>query len=172
MLGSSALAAGILLAVLPLSTAVFSPLSGWLADRFEGSVVASLGITIIVAGIACYSSLGIDSPWLLVALALVLIGTGIGVFTPANQKLAYASVNQQDYGVVAAMLSSLGTAAGTIGTTMVVALMEVRGGSRLWIEAAAFTGAQQYAFMWLVLVGAIGIAAGLRNQMRTKRNSK
>lgn len=172
VLGASALAAGILLAVLPLSTAVFSPFSGWLADRFEASIVASLGIMIIVAGIACYSRLGIDSPWVIVILAMVLIGTGIGIFTPANQKLAYASVTQQDYGVVAAMLSSLGTAAGTIGTTIVVALMEVRGGSRLWIEPATFTGAQQYAFMWLVLVGAIGIGAGLRNQMRTKRNSK
>ena len=63
---------------------------------------------IIVAGIACYSRLGIDSPWVIVILAMVLIGTGIGIFTPANQKLAYASVNQQDYGVVAAMLAFWG----------------------------------------------------------------
>jgi hypothetical protein len=36
-------------------------------------------------------------------------------------------VNQEDDGVLVAMLSSLGTAAGTIGTTIVVALMEMDG---------------------------------------------
>jgi hypothetical protein len=81
-------------------------------------------------------------------------------------------VNQQDYGVVAAMLSSLGTAAGTVGTTVVVALMEVHGGPRLWTEAAAFTDAQRYTFMWLTLVGVVGVAAGLGTQTRNARDSK
>ena len=50
------------------------------------------------------------------------------------------------------MLSFLGTAAGTIGTTIVVALMEMEGGTRLWTHAAVFTDAQQFA----CIVGAGG----------------
>ena len=45
------------------------------------------------------------------------------------------------------MLSFLGTAAGTIGTTIVVALMEMEGGTRLWTHAAVFTDTQQFACM-------------------------
>ena len=57
---------------------------------------------------------------------LGLLGIGVGFFTPANQKVAFASVAKDDYGVLAAMLSSFGTAAGTIGTTIAVALMEMK----------------------------------------------
>ena len=72
--------------------------------------------------------MGVDSHFALVGAVLAVLGTGIGFFTPANQKVAFASVAKEDYGVLAAMLSSFGTAAGTIGTTIAVALMEMSGG--------------------------------------------
>ena len=75
-------------------------------------------------------------------------------------------MNQEDYGVLAAMLSSSGTAAGTIGTTIVVALMETDGGTRLWTHAEVFTDAQQFAFAWLMLVGLVGVGAGLNYRPR------
>jgi len=97
VLGTSAVAAGFVFALLPLSTALSIPLSGPLADRFKASIVASSGIVMIVAGIACYFRLGIDSDPTVVAVALALVGAGLGVFTPANQKIArYASVNHED----------------------------------------------------------------------------
>ncbi len=43
VLGASAVAAGFLLAILPLSTALAAPLSGRLADRFDASSVAASG---------------------------------------------------------------------------------------------------------------------------------
>ena len=43
VLGSSAMTAGLILAALPLSTALASPLSGRLADRFDAATVASIG---------------------------------------------------------------------------------------------------------------------------------
>ena len=161
VLGARAATSGLLLAILPLSTAVASPLSGRLADWMDASTIAICGLAMIVAGIAAYSFLGTDSDMTGVALVLALIGAGVGFFTPANQKVAFAAVLQDDYGVLGAMLSSFGTAAGTIGMTMTVALMELDGGSDLWTNAAAFAGAQQFAFKWLVLVGGVGIALGL-----------
>jgi len=59
-----------------------------------------------------------------------------------QSKVAFAAVKQEDYGVLAAMLSSFGTSAGTIGTTMAVALMEIDGGQKLWTQPGAFAGAQ------------------------------
>ena len=53
VLGTSVVAAGFVFALLPLSTALSIPLSGPLADRFKASIVASSGIVMIVAGIAC-----------------------------------------------------------------------------------------------------------------------
>jgi MFS family permease len=162
VLGAKAVTAGFLLGILPLATAISSALGGRLADQREASTVASVGLGMIVAGVASYSRLGVHSEIIMVAAVLALLGAGIGLFTPANQKIAFGAVGQEDYGVLAAMLSSFGTAAGTIGTTLAVALMEIDGGLELWSEAAAFASAQQFAFEWLVPVGLVGIAVSLR----------
>lgn len=166
VLGASAVATGLLLAILPLSTALASPLSGRLADRFDASAVATVGVALIVAGIASYACLSVDSHFAMVGAVLALLGTGIGFFTPANQKVAFASVAQKDYGVLAAMLSSFGTAAGTIGTTIAVALMEMAGGDALWKSQSVFAGAQRLAFACLVPVGLVAIVVSWRARHR------
>ena len=169
VLGASALAAGLLLAILPLTTALASPLSGRLADRFEATSVAAVGIGFIVAGIVCYANLGVDSHFAVVGAVLALLGAGIGFFTPANQKVAFASVGKDDYGVLAAMLSSFGTAAGTIGTTIAVALMEMENGPKLWSSREALAEAQQFAFAWLVPIGVIALIVSLCQRQETSR---
>jgi EmrB/QacA subfamily drug resistance transporter len=162
VLGASALMAGVMLAILPLSTALVSPLSGRLADRYDAMVVGAVGLGMIVTGIACYSRLATDTHLLPVGLVLALLGAGVGFFTPANQKIAFAAIGQEDYGVLAAMLSSFGTAAGAIGTTVTVALMEIDGGRDLWTQPAALAGAQRFAFACLVPVGLLALWIGSR----------
>jgi MFS family permease len=157
VLGASAVTTGLLLAILPLTTALASPVSGRLADRIDASKVAAAGLVAVVAGIACYAALGEDSALWMASATLALLGAGVGFFTPANQKMAFASVSQEDYGVLAAMLSSLGTAAGTIGTTIAVALMESAAGPKLWSDPAAFSSAQQFAFACLVPIGVLAV---------------
>jgi EmrB/QacA subfamily drug resistance transporter len=157
VLGVSGMTSGFLLAVLPLSTAIASPLGGRMADRIEASTVAIIGLVLIVGGIALYSRLAVDTRMIVVAAVLTVLGAGIGLFTPANQKVAFAAVAQEDYGVLGAMLSSFGTAAGAIGTTITVALMEIDGGNQLWAKPTAYTGAQQFAFMWLAMTGLVGV---------------
>jgi len=100
------------------------------------------------------------------------VSAGVGIFTPANQKIAFAAVRQEDYGVLAAMLSSFGTAAGTIGITITVALMEAASGPRLWTDAAVFASAQQFAFACLVPVGLLAVAVALLSRSGSISNSK
>ena len=163
-LGISAATTGLLLAILPLTTALAAPLSGRLADRIDGAKVAAAGLAAVAAGIACYATLGKESSLWAASAALALLGAGIGFFTPANQKIAFASVNQEEYGVLAAMLSSFGTAAGTIGTTITVALMQSAGGAKLWTEPAALASAQQFAFACLLPVGLLTIWIAIQSQ--------
>lgn len=159
-LNVSAAGSGLLLAVLPLSTALASPLSGRFADRLKASTVAIAGLVVIVAGTAFYSMLGVRSGLATVGSALAMLGAGVGIFTPANQKVAFASVGQQEYGVLSAMLSSFGTAAGTIGITITVALMEASSGERLWTEPMALSRAQGFAFGCLLPAGILAIIIG------------
>ena len=117
---------GLILAVLPLSTALASPLGGRFVTGSTLRTINSFGVALLVLGIACYAALGSAPHLALVSAVLAVIGAGIGFLTPASQKIAFAAVRQEDYGVLAAMLSSFGTAAGTIGITITVALMERR----------------------------------------------
>ena len=172
VLGASAIGSGFLLAVLPLSTALAAPISGRLADRFDAAQISVIGLATVIGGIAGYSRLGTGSPLALVVFVFALLGGGIGFFTPANQKIAFASVGREDYGVLAAMLSSFGTAAGTIGTTVAVALMELGGGKRLWTNGAAFADAQQFAFACLVPVGLVAIVIAHASRHGTRAVSK
>ena len=162
VLGVSALAAGIILAVLPLSTALASPLSGRLADRYAAPVVGAAGLAMIVAGIAFYALLATDSSLWMAAAALALLGAGIGFFTPANQKSAFAAIEREDYGILAAMLSSFATAAGAIGTTLTVAVMEASAGGQLWLRPEVFTGAQRFAFACLAPIGVLALVITVR----------
>ena len=59
--------------------------------------------------------------------------------------------------MLAAMLSSFGTAAGTIGTTIAVALMEIDGGQKFWTQPGTFAGAQQFAFACLLPIGIVAL---------------
>jgi MFS family permease len=172
VLGFSALTAGIVLAVLPLSTALASPLSGRLADRYDAPAVGTAGLAMIVAGIALYALLAADSALWMAAAVLALLGAGVGFFTPANQKTAFAAIEREDYGILAAMLSSFGTAAGTIGTTLTVALMEASAGADLWLRPSVFAGAQRSAFACLVPIGVLALAiTGKRQRRRANTNA-
>lgn len=108
-----------------------------------------------------------------VIIALTLLGVGIGLFAPANQKVAFSSVRSEDYGILSAILSSLGTAAGTLGTTAAVALIETIMGPREFHDAAGFTSAQQSAFSSLVPLAAAALIISLAAWRRSKpKNNK
>jgi len=156
------LTVGLILTLPPLFIALLSPLSGWFADRFDGRTMVTVGLGFILVGIYCYSRSGPTTAYGWVGLTLILIGIGNGLFQPANQKVAFASVGEGEYGVVSAMLFSLGQAAGSLGTALAVALQAAAlGGKEILLEPARFATAQQFAFAWLVPVAALGVVISL-----------
>ncbi|HTN72654.1 MAG TPA: MFS transporter, partial [Methylomirabilota bacterium] len=158
----------ILLSLLPLMTALASPLSGRWSDRIPPGGVATIGLVLILFGVLFYSRLGFQSTYIAVAIALGVIGMGIGVFTPANQKVAFASVGNEDYGVLSALLSSFATAAGTLGTTAAVALLELKMVGFEANDPLAFASAQRFAFAWLLPLGVLAVFVAFRAQWKAK----
>jgi EmrB/QacA subfamily drug resistance transporter len=171
-LALSPLAIGFVMAALPVCTAVASPLSGRLADRLEPRSIAALGMGFILAGIFVYAGVGLDSTAWAVVAALMLIGTGTGFFIPANQKAAFATVASPDYGILSAMLSSFGTAASTLGTTLTVALIETLMSESNAVASAAFADAQSFAFFALVPLAAVALVITLAGRKFSTQSAK
>jgi MFS family permease len=157
VIGSSPLVAGLAMAALPLCSTFFSPLSGRLADRSNPRWVAILGLCVILSGVFFYARLGEDSTLIWIIIVLSILGVGIGLFIPANEKAAFATVPSRDYGMVSAMLTAFATGSGALGTTMAVALAEVSKKSRMAGDVDGFASDQQFAFTMLLPLAALAV---------------
>jgi MFS family permease len=124
VVGASPVSAGLAMATLPLCTTLLSPLSGRLADRLNARVVAIFGLCIILSGVFFYARLGGEATVVWIVSVLAILGAGIGLFLPANEKAAFSTVSSRDYGMLSAMLTAFGTGSGALGTTITVALAE------------------------------------------------
>jgi MFS family permease len=157
VIGASPLVAGLAMAVLPLSSTFFSPLSGRLADRSDPRWVAVLGLCVILSGVFFYARLGEDSTLIWIVFVLAILGAGIGLFIPANEKTAFSTVPSRDYGMLSAMLTAFATGSGALGTTIAVALAEASRKNRIGGDVAGFAYDQQFAFTILLPLAALAV---------------
>jgi MFS family permease len=157
---------GILMMALPISTLFAGPIGGRLADRYDARVIAAAGALITFLAVLAYSRLGLNSPVLLILVPLVLVGIGGGFFRPANQVAVYATVSRNDFGSLSAMLSSIGSLAGTLGATIMVAVSESRSAVD---NPEAFTSAQQFTFSALLPLLLLSAIVSLMGRSRPQR---
>ena len=136
--------AGLLLAVLPAAIAVTTPVAGRLADAHgirlptvTGMIVACVGFVVAAIGPT-------SIPWL--AISLVLVGVGSGLFTPANNAgimIAAPKERASVAGGVLNMTRAFGTALGIAISGLVYALgsggVGSTFGSSAGYRAACFT---------------------------------
>jgi EmrB/QacA subfamily drug resistance transporter len=99
--------AGFILISQPVVMALFSPLAGRLSDRIEPRVVASLGMTFIVIGLALFAFFGGETSLLMVTINLVLLGFGFALFSSPNTNAVMSAVEKRWYGVAAATLATM-----------------------------------------------------------------
>jgi EmrB/QacA subfamily drug resistance transporter len=146
---------GLLMVSLPLATLVAGPIGGRLADRYPPGIVAAGGIALLLVAIFTYAQLHVNTAPLVVLAPLVLVGASVAIARTANQLVAYRSVTPPEYGSLAAMLNSASMLAGTLGTTITVAISEslaVKG------NAESFADAQSRTFTLLLPLLALGVA--------------
>jgi EmrB/QacA subfamily drug resistance transporter len=105
--------AGLELTVMPLFLALAALFAGRLSDRSGGRALTVTGMVVVTTTLAVLATSKPGQAMLLVGLALV--GTGLGLFTPANNAAIMASAPKDRAGVAAGVLNmarGLGTALG------------------------------------------------------------
>jgi EmrB/QacA subfamily drug resistance transporter len=135
--------AGLELTVMPLFLGLAALLAGRMSDRSGGRRLTVTGMAVVTATLAVLAASTPGQAVLLVGLALV--GTGLGLFTPANNAAILASAPKDRAGVAAGVLNmarGLGTAVGLALSGLVYDLAPTpRGGFQVQMELLAAVSA-------------------------------
>jgi len=109
----------ILLTPYPLTMLIVAPISGWLSDRLGSRTLGTIGMALSALSLFWMSTLTIHSTYADVAIRLVVLGLGMGLFQSPNNSAVMSSAPATRRGVASAVLGTmrnLGTMLG-IGIT-------------------------------------------------------
>jgi MFS family permease len=125
-LGYSAAVGGLLMLPNPLTTALAAPLAGRLSDRLGTSLICTLGLGLEALGLWYISRLDAGSGYIPVALALGLVGLGLGIFQTPNMSFVMGAIPREQQGVAGSMAQMMRTLGVVIGVTSASMLFDSR----------------------------------------------
>lgn len=172
---AAAAVGGLLLALSPLGAVLASPVSGWLLARYAARHLNLCGLLLIACGVGVISLWQAESAIPLIAVALLVQGTGLGVFQVANMDFVMGVIPRSQQGV-AGSLTVVTRTIGVVGCATMGALLldslqahyTVQLQATGMAEAAIDTQAFMLAFQW-VFRGAAVVAAGAAVLMWSSR---
>ncbi|MER5622150.1 DHA2 family efflux MFS transporter permease subunit [Streptosporangium sp. NPDC002544] len=123
VLGWSPLRAG--LAGLPggLSAAVGGVLAAGLITRWGRARVVALGLAMAAAAFACYSRVGLDTPYLYFLVPMIVCGVGIGLTFAVTNDTVLASVPRERAGAAAAISETSFELGGALGIAILGSIL-------------------------------------------------
>ncbi len=105
--GDSPILSALLILPLPLATSIIGPLSGRWADRIGGKIPATIGLLLQCAALLLLVMLTPSTPYILLAIALFLLGIGGGMFWSPNTSVTMNAAPANRLGVASATLNTM-----------------------------------------------------------------
>ncbi len=103
----SLLMSAILLTPYPVTMLIVSPISGLLSDRFGSRVLGTTGMVVAAISLASLSTLQLHSTYGPIAVRLVILGLGMGLFQSPNNSAVMSSAPANQRGVASAVLGTM-----------------------------------------------------------------
>ncbi len=157
--GFSAQTAGFILVTQPVVQAVFSPISGRLADRYPPAYIATIGMAICTAALMIASFVTATTTMPVIFMILALIGLGFGIFSSPNTTAIMSSVGPEHYGIAASFMATMRGAGMLAAMAIITAILAVFMGdlpvSRQ--TSGAFIISMHTAFIYFSIMCAIGV---------------
>jgi EmrB/QacA subfamily drug resistance transporter len=166
--GFSPQQAGIILIVLPAVQALLSPVAGWLSDRTDSQVIASIGIGLTVAGLFPLVFISASTPIWYLIVCLMILGAGFGLFSSPNINAIMSSVDKRYLGVASGINGTMRLVGQMLSMGIVMMLFAYFIGPVMITPEyfPQFITSLQYAFLIFSVLSIFGIVASL---MRGKR---
>lgn len=166
--GMSPKQAGFVLAFQPLFMVAFSPWAGRLSDRGDPGVIASLGMGLTAAGIACFAGPESGLPLWRVTTGLCVLGLGLAFFSAPNTNAVMGSVEKRHYSVASATLATMRITGQMASMAIVMLLFSVFiGRTRLGPDSGPGLPRAMGAAVWVfTALSALGVLASLKRRRR------
>lgn len=177
VLDTGAVLGGVVLMVVPVSTAATAPLAGRLGDRFDPGRVTSIGLGIEGAGLLALARLDADTSVITASLTLATVGVGLSLFTVPNMSYVMGCLDREHQGMAAGTTQMARTAGVVIGVLVASAYFEARRGlhaERLGVELTgpiSFVPALQDTFVVAAVVCIAAAAVSTLRALATGRSA-
>lgn len=156
--------AGLILTVMPLALGLTAPLAGRWADRIGPRPLTVTGM--LVATAASVDLAIFESTMTLFVAGLVLLGVGMGLFTPANNAAIMAAAPSDQSGIAAGVLNmtrGVGTAMGLAATGLVFGAIA---GEDPTVRSLVTRGFSAAAWFLAAVAALAAILAAMRGRVR------
>jgi len=145
--GFSALTAGLTLAPMSLTSMLFAPFAGRMADRFGGKYILTTGITLFAIGFGTFTYVaGPDSNWLTFLLPAVIAGAGMGMTFAPMTTVAMRNISPRIAGAASGVLNTTRQLGAAIGSAVVGALLQNHLATTLHDQAVSHAASLPIAF--------------------------
>lgn len=113
--GMDIMHAGVILMIPALMVIIFAPIAGIISDRFGSRLICTFGIAMTTAAFFMFSLFTPKTPILHIVPSLIIAGTAIGCFLPANNKLVMILAPIDKQGMASAVYKILNSTGGVFG---------------------------------------------------------
>jgi EmrB/QacA subfamily drug resistance transporter len=145
--GFSALSAGLTLAPMSLTSMVFAPFAGRMADRIGGKYILTAGISLFTIGFGTFVYVaGPDSTWLTFLLPAIIAGAGMGMTFAPMTTVAMRNISPRVAGAASGVLNTTRQLGAAIGSAVVAAILQNRLAITLHDQAVSHASALPAAF--------------------------
>lgn len=116
---------GLVMLAIPITALITAPIAGWLADKTDAKIIATIGLAVCTMGLFLFTTLSIHTTPILVALRLACFGIGLSLFLSPNSTMALRQTVSEHTGTVSALLATGRTLGMLMGISLATLLFSL-----------------------------------------------
>lgn len=160
VLGKDAVQTGLLLTPWPLTTMLFAPLAGYIAEKVHPGILGGVGLAIFAFGLLMLGLLPADASDFDIVWRMIVCGCGFGIFQTPNNSMIISSAPASRGGGASGMLGTARLLGQTSGAAMVAMMFRLFPGDSM--HASLFVGCAFAVGGAVVSLLRLGRSSGLK----------
>lgn len=178
----SALAAGLIMIPLDVTTVILGPLSGKLSDKYGHLFFTTGGLLVVSVSLFLFATTDLNTDWRLLIVYMMIFGTGLGIFASPNMSSIMGAVPSDRRGIASAFRATFFNVGFVISLNLAILIMTftipfarvtavfsapnpvlLTGAEKL-----EFVGALRNAYLWMAVINTLAIIPSMLRGRRTR----